>query len=86
MIGVDLFYLESSKSPNHFNSSSIQIKSFSLESIDQKNDLKQFRASNGFKNTVIKSNGISRNDSNPEIISVSGSVKRSDSSNFSGIC
>jgi hypothetical protein len=79
MIGIELFYLDSSNS----NSSPVKIKSKSLESINQMN-VTQNMSSNEFNNRINEKNRISRNDSSPDVQN-SNNLTRFGSSNFSGI-
>ncbi len=83
MIGIELFYLDSSNS----NSSPVKVKSQSLESINQTN-VTQNMSSNEFNNRINEksriSSRISRNDSAPDQQN-SNSLTRFGSSNFSGI-
>ena len=80
MIGIELFYLESDNS----YSSQTQLKSHSLESINQTNGLKGFSASDEFINNKSHMKSISQNKSTSEF-NLINNYNRSDSSNFSGI-
>ncbi len=79
MIGIELFYLDSSNS----NSSPVKIKSQPLESTNQIN-VTQNMSSNEFNNRINEKNRISHNDSASDVQN-SNDLTRFGSSNFSGI-
>lgn len=78
MIGIELFYLDSSNS----NSSPVKIKSQPLESTNQIN-VTQNMSSNEFNNRINEKNRIF-NDSASDVQN-SNDLTRFGSSNFSGI-